>query len=74
MKRAETLVRLGFWPVTPHMPTSAVHMRLMDRARAFLLEGPVALKKFCAATFHYINTLPHFASERKASILFMLFM
>ena len=65
MDRAETLVCLGFWPVTPVAPTTAIDLRLMDRARSFLLEGPVAMKKFCAATADHIASLPHYAPQTK---------
>lgn len=60
MGRTETLVRLGFWPVTPITPSTAIDMRLMDRARSFLLEGPVALRKFCSATIDHCEILPHY--------------
>lgn len=70
MPRAHTLVRLGYWPVTPHMPTTAIHLRFMEKSTAFLLEGPVALRKFCSAMAHYNKTMPKYTCyEQNVSIV-----
>ena len=51
--KADALLLLGLWPATPHNPSTAFDLRFMEKAQAFLLEGPIALSKFCASMAVY---------------------
>lgn len=56
--KAQALVILGFWPGSPVNAQTAIDLRFMNQARAFLLEGPVALQKFCASIREHQKYIP----------------
>ena len=47
--KAVTLVHLGFWPLSPNTPHTAISMDLMEMYRLLCMEGQISLQAFCSA-------------------------